>query len=133
MKSSKSHEIAGVCFYDLIPPGWYPGRCAGHALRQLLRHQGDAPHHRLQVQGDHLQLVLLPITLPFQVLSVLYQYESLTEDLDNKSVEVSIEKKRRNLGDKVKNLNGNTYVELKSSDVDDDEEEERIGNNNNLK
>ena len=66
-------------------------------------------------------------------MSVLYQYESLTEDLDNKSVEVSIEKKRRNLGDKVKNLNGNTYVELKSSDVDEDEEEERIGNNNNLK
>ena len=67
------------------------------------------------------------------MLSVLYQYESLTEDLDNKSVEVSIEKKRRNLGDKVKNLNGNTYVELKSSDVDDDEEEDRIGNNNNIK
>ena len=66
-------------------------------------------------------------------MSVLYQYESLTEDLDNKSVEVSIEKKRRNLGDKVKNLNGNTYVELKSSDVDDDDEEERIGNNNNIK
>lgn len=80
-----------------------------------------------------IKAMLLIIDCKYKVLSVLYQYESLTEDLDSKSVEISIEKKRRSLGDKVKNLNGNTYVELKSSDVDDDEEEERIGNNNNTK
>ena len=86
------------------------------------------------------------------MLSVLYQYENLTEDLEE-DVKTG-EKKRRPGGEnkvgsiiqktetfwnwhqqlfQLKSSNGNTYVELKCSDVEEDEEEEGVEFLNNNK
>jgi len=73
-----------------------------------------------------IKAMLLIIDCKYKVLSVLYQYEHLTEELEEPRTQ---EKKRRSGGDKVKSVNGNTYVELKCSDVEDEEEE--VGSNNN--
>ena len=80
---------------------------------------------------------------------MLYQYENLTEDLEEDVK--SGDKKRRSGGDnkvvhtaldkypltayffQLKSSNGNTYVELKCSDVEEDEEEERAEFLNNNK
>jgi len=81
-----------------------------------------------------IKAMLLIIDCKYKVLSVLYQYENLTEDLEEDVK--SGDKKRRPGGDnKLKSSNGNTYVELKCSDVEEDEEEERAEflNNNNSK
>ena len=75
--------------------GWLDGGGVSDGVCQLLRHQGDAANHRLQVQGrtngptSNFQLV------SYKVLSVLYQYENLTEDLDE-----SGEKKKSPGGEK---------------------------------
>jgi len=73
-----------------------------------------------------IKAMLLIIDCKYKVLSVLYQYENLTEELEEPRTQ---EKKRRSGGEKVKSVNGNTYVELKCSDVEDEEEE--VGANNN--
>jgi len=73
-----------------------------------------------------IKAMLLIIDCKYKVLSVLYQYENLTEELEEPRTQ---EKKRRSGGEKVKSVNGNTYVELKCSDVEDEEEE--VGTNNN--
>merc|ERR1719341_1436656 len=81
-----------------------------------------------------IKAMLLIIDCKYKVLSVLYQYENLTEDLEE-DVKTG-DKKRRSGGDnKLKSSNGNTYVELKCSDVEEDEEEEgaEFLNNNNSK
>ena len=81
--------------------GWVDGGGDRDGVRQLLCHQGHAAHHRLQVQGGEAILTNQNKmkTSPFckKVLSVLYQYENLTEDLEE---EVKTgEKKRRAGGD----------------------------------
>jgi len=75
-----------------------------------------------------IKAMLLIIDCKYKVLSVLYQYENLTEDLDE-----SGEKKKSPGGEKkLKSSNGNTYVELKCSDAEDEEEVVELSNNNKI-
>merc|ERR1719192_3123766 len=75
-----------------------------------------------------IKAMLLIIDCKYKVLSVLYQYENLTEDLDETG-----EKKKSPGGEKkLKSSNGNTYVELKCSDAEDEEEVVELSNNNKI-
>ena len=79
--------------------GWVDGGSDCDGVCQLLCHQGHAAHHWLQVQGGKV-ILLDRILYTFscsKVLSVLYQYENLTEELEEDVK--SGDKKRRPGGD----------------------------------
>lgn len=78
-----------------------------------------------------VKAMLLIIDCKYKVLSVIYQYEDLTEDLHDVKLSNGKPKvRRKNSSDKVKSVNGNNYVELKCDD-DDDIEDTKVHNNNN--
>jgi proton-coupled amino acid transporter len=78
-----------------------------------------------------VKAMLLIIDCKYKVLSVIYQYEDLTEDLHDVKLSNGKPKlRRKNSSDKVKCVNGNNYVELKCDD-DDDIEDTKVHNNNN--
>ena len=78
--------------------GWADGGGDCDGVCQLLCHQGYAADHWLQVQGKKVILSWREISpLCQQVLSVLYQYENLTEELEEDVK--SGDKKRRPGGD----------------------------------
>jgi len=79
-----------------------------------------------------VKAMLLIIDCKYKVLSVIYQYEDLTEDLHDVKLSNGKPKlRRKNSSDKVKCVNGNNYVELKCDDDDDDIEDTKVHNNNN--
>lgn len=84
-----------------------------------------------------VKAMLLIIDCKYKVLSVLYQYEDLTQDLDEENARTAEKIKKSVGGEKVKTVNGNNYIALKCSDVDEDEDEDeeldRKINNNNIK
>jgi len=86
-----------------------------------------------------VKAMLLIIDCKYKVLSILYHYEDLTEDLDEENTGSTEKRKRTVVGDKVKTVNGNNYVALKCSDNDEDQledeesEEERKKHNNNIR
>ena len=91
--------------------GWLDGGGDCDGVCQLLCHQGHAAHNRLQVQGGKVILLNRILNTFFcpKVLSVLYQYESLTEDLEE-DVKGG-DKKRRPGGDnKVVNTAHDKYT-----------------------
>jgi len=69
-----------------------------------------------------VKAMILLIDCKYKVLSVIYQYEDITEDLKDAS---GVKK--------VKSVNGTNYVELKCSDIDDEvtDDEDKERNNNN--
>ena len=66
-----------------------------------------------------VKAMLLLIDCKYKVLAVIYQYESLTEDLhtaaDSQEVKMNLSSlkkvRRKNSNEKVKCVNGNNYVE----------------------
>jgi len=77
-----------------------------------------------------VKAMLLIIDCKYKVLSVIYQYEDLTEDLHDGNLASGGKPKvrRKNSAEKVKCVNGNNYVELK---CEDDDDELKAQNNNN--
>jgi len=92
-----------------------------------------------------VKAMLLLIDCKYKVLAVIYQYESLTEDLhtaaDSQEVKMNLSSlkkvRRKNSNEKVKCVNGNNYVELRCDEREEEEEEAqdspciRASNNNN--
>jgi len=77
-----------------------------------------------------VKAMLLIIDCKYKVLSVIYQYEDLTEDLHDVNFSNGKPKvRRKNSSEKVKCVNGNNYVELKCDD--EDEDDSKAQNNNN--
>ena len=68
-----------------------------------------------------VKAMMLLIDCKYKVLSVIYQYEDLTEEF-KKDVKINIPR------DKVKCVDGKSYVELRRDDHESDEE-----SNNNKK
>jgi len=86
-----------------------------------------------------VKAMLLIIDCKYKVLSVIYQYEDLTEDLhdDLNDFKVNLmassgksKVRRKNSSEKVKCVNGNTYIELKN-DEDGYDDTNKVQNNNN--
>jgi len=83
-----------------------------------------------------VKAMLLLIDCKYKVLSVIYQYEDLTEDLHNQDqndVAVSFsgskpKVRRKNSAEKIKCVNGNNYVALKCNEEDIDDS---LSQNNN--
>eukprot|EP00092_Neocalanus_flemingeri_P026970 GFUD01029244.1.p1 GENE.GFUD01029244.1~~GFUD01029244.1.p1 ORF type:complete len:455 (+),score=65.55 GFUD01029244.1:150-1514(+) len=77
-----------------------------------------------------VKAMLLIIDCKYKVLSVIYQYEDLTEDLhDDQNFKQKV--RRKNSSDKVKCLNGNNYVELRCDDDEELNDDTKAQNNNN--
>lgn len=77
-----------------------------------------------------VKAMLLIIDCKYKVLSVIYQYEDLTEDLhDDQNFKQKV--RRKNSSDKVKCLNGNNYVELRCDDDEELNDDTKVQNNNN--
>ena len=74
-----------------------------------------------------VKAMMLLVDCKYKVLGVIYQYENLTDDFkDGKDSKIQISPKHFKTSEKVKCVNGKSYVELKCDDVNSDEE----GNNN---
>jgi len=85
-----------------------------------------------------VKAMLLIIDCKYKVLSVIYQYEDLTEDLHDDQNDFKLnfsngkpKVRRKNSSDKVKCLNGNNYVELRCDDDEDLNDDTKAQNNNN--
>jgi len=84
-----------------------------------------------------VKAMLLIIDCKYKVLSVIYQYEDLTEDLHDDQNDFNLnfssgkkpKVRRKNSAEKVKCVNGNNYVELRCND--EEEDDSKAQNNNN--
>lgn len=72
-----------------------------------------------------VKAMMLLVDCKYKVLGVIYQYENLTEDFkdgDKKDLKIQISPNLFKTSEKVKCVNGKSYVELKCDDANSDEE-----------